>query len=46
VCCVGFFEPEVVRAFEALRDLVKFVVAVVEKSTVRVGSNIGAGRCH
>jgi hypothetical protein len=43
VCCVGFFEPEIVRAFEALGDLVKFFF-VLGESAVRVISNIGSGR--
>jgi hypothetical protein len=45
MCCVRFFEPEVVRAFEALGDLVKFLV-IVEESAVHVSSNIGSGRRH
>lgn len=43
---VGLFEPEVVRAFKALGDLVKFVVVVIEEFAVVVGTSISCGRCH
>ena len=42
---VGLFEPEVVRAFEALSNFVKFVV-VVEEFAVGVGTSISCRGCH
>jgi hypothetical protein len=42
---IGFFEPEVVRAFETLGDLVKHLL-VFGKFAVGVGINISPGRCR
>jgi len=44
VRCVGFFEPEVVRAFKALSDLVKLLI-ILEEFSVYISTSISSGRC-
>ena len=42
---VGFFEPEVVPAFEALGDLVKLLV-VLKEFAIGGGTDINSGGCR